>query len=91
KGVRTIARIRDIVAQLRLRIKRQSVVINPSPDKLPSAVEGELERLDIEPAAMIPQDNDLYQYDVELRPLIELPDSSVAVRAVDDLMARLTK
>ena len=89
KGIRTIARIRDIVAQLRLRIKRQSVVINPALDKLPPAVEKELERLDIEPAAMIPQDNDLYQYDVELRPLIELPDSSVAVRAIDGLMAKL--
>ena len=91
KGVRTIARIRDIVTRLRLRIKRQSVLINSAPDGLPHPVEKELKRLEIEPAAIIPQDTELYRYDVELRPLIELPDSSVAVRAVDDLMARLVK
>jgi len=89
KGVRTVARIKDIVAQLKLRVRRQSVIINPAPSQLDPLVEKELLRLEIEPATAIPQDEEVYQCDVELRPLLELPDSSRAVTAVNDLMAKL--
>ena len=89
KGVRTVARIKDIVAQLRLRVKRQSVIINPAPPELDPLVEKELLRLEIEPVAAIPQDEEVYQCDVELKPLLNLPDSSRAVTAVNGLMAKL--
>lgn len=89
KGVRTVARIKDIVAQLKLRVRRQSVIINPAPPQLDPLVEKELLRLEIEPVAVIPQDEEVYQCDVELRPLLELPDNSRAVTAVNDLMTKL--
>jgi len=89
KGVRTVARIKDIVAQLKLRVRRQSVIINPAPPQLDPLVKKELLRLEIEPTASIPLDEEVYQYDVELKPLLELPDSSRAVTAVNDLMAKL--
>jgi CO dehydrogenase maturation factor len=89
KGVRTVARIKDIVAQLKLRVRRQSVIINPAPPHLDPLVKKELLRLEIEPTASIPLDEEVYQYDVELKPLLELPDSSRAVMAVNDLMAKL--
>ena len=89
KGVRTVARIKDIVAQLKLRVRRQSVIINPAPPHLDPLVKKELLRLEIEPAASIPLDEEVYKYDVELKPLLELPDSSRAVMAVNDLMAKL--
>ncbi|MDD4986480.1 MAG: AAA family ATPase [Dehalococcoidales bacterium] len=89
KGVRTVARVKDIVAQLKLSVKRQSVIINPAPPRLSPVVRKELLRLEIEPAALIPLDEEVCQYDVELRPLLDLPSSSKAVMAVNDLMARL--
>jgi len=88
KGVRTVARIMDLVSELKLVVKRQSVIINFAPSKLAPVVTKELERLEIEPTAMIPEDEELYTYDLELKPLFDLPDTSVAVRAVSDLMAR---
>ncbi|MDD5510408.1 MAG: AAA family ATPase [Dehalococcoidales bacterium] len=89
KGVRTVARVRDIVAQLKLSVKRQSVIINPAPLRLAPIVQKELLRLAIEPAALIPLDEEVCQYDVELRPLLDLPGTSKAVTAVNDLMAKL--
>jgi len=89
KGARTVARIRDLVAQLRLAVKRQSVIINFAPAKLDPLVADELVRLGIEPAATIPYDEEIYDYDLKLKPLLDLPDSSKAVRAVNDLMAKL--
>jgi len=89
KGVRTIARIKELVDELKLEVKRQSVLINRVPDGIDPVVAKEMSRLGIEPTATIPLDDEVYQYDIELKPLLDLPDSSRAVQAVNNLMARL--
>lgn len=89
KGIRTIARIKELVEELKLKVKRQSVLINMVPDGLDPMVAQEMSRLGIEPAAIIPLDEVVYQYDIQLKPLLDLPDSSKAAQAVDNLMTNL--
>ena len=89
KGVRTAARIRDLVSELKLVVKRQSVIINLAPAKLDPIVTEELDRLGIEPTTTIPLDEELYDYDLKMKPLLDLPDTSKAVTAVDELMAKI--
>ncbi len=89
KGVRTVARIAGLVSELKLRVRRQAVVINLVPDGLAPAITEELSRLEMEPAAVIPWDEEVQQYDLKLKPLMELSDTSRAVAAVDALMAEL--
>jgi CO dehydrogenase maturation factor len=89
KGVRTIARIRTLVSELGLTVKRQSVIINRAPDKMDAAVAAEMAKLDIKPAAVIPLDRAVFEFDLKMKPLLDLPDTSPAVRAVDGLMSRL--
>ncbi len=89
KGVRTVARIRDLVSELKLVAKRQSVVINLVPDTLEPAITEELARLGIVPTAIIPWDEQVQEYDLRLKPLLDLPDTSKAVAAVNELMSGL--
>lgn len=89
KGVRTIARIIELVDELKLVVKRQSVIINQVPDGLDPMVAEELQRLKIKPTATIPLDEELVTYDIQMKPLLELPDSSKAVKAIGDLMTNL--
>jgi CO dehydrogenase maturation factor len=89
KGVRTIARIKGLVDELKLEVKRQSVIINLVPDGLDPIVAKEMSRLGLEATATIPLDDEVYQYDIQLKPLLDLPDSSRAVQAVNNLMTRL--
>jgi len=89
KGVRTVARIRDLVSELKLIVKKQSVIINLAPPKLDPLVIEELNRLGIKPTAIIPEDEEVYNYDLKLKPLVDLPDTSKAVTAVRDLMVNL--
>ena len=91
KGVRTVARIRDLVSELKLVVKRQSVIINFVPGTLDPLVNEELDRLGIETLATIPMDEEVREYDLKLKPLLDLPDTSKAVIAINDLMARLLK
>ena len=90
KGVRTIARLRDLVTELKLVVKRQSVIINFVPDKIDALVSEELAKLGIELAATIPLDEEINEYDLKLKPLLDLPDSK-AVKAIETLMADLLK
>ncbi|MCX6010766.1 MAG: AAA family ATPase [Chloroflexi bacterium] len=89
KGVRAIARIIELVDELKLVVKRQSVIINQVPDGLDPMVAEELKRLEIKPAATIPLDEELVNYDIHMKPLLTLPDSSRAVKAIGDLMNKL--
>ena len=89
KGVRTIARIMELVSKLKLVVKGQLAVINLVPAKLDPLVAEELDRLGIEPAAIITEDEEVYKYDLEMKPLLELPDTSEAAKAVDDLMTKI--
>jgi len=89
KGVRTVARIKDLVSELKLVVKSQSVIINFVPNELDPAVAEELDRLGFDSISTIPLDEEVCEYDLKLKPLLDLPEDSKAVRAIDDLMAKI--
>ena len=91
KGVRTIARLKELVNELKLVVKRQSVIINFAPNEIDPLISEELARLGIELTTTIPLDEKICQYDLKLKPLLDLPDTSKAVKSIDGLMARLLK
>jgi CO dehydrogenase maturation factor len=89
KGLRAVARIRELVKELKLVVKRESIIINFVPGQIDPLIIKEMERLGITPAAVIPVDEALRKYDLEQRPLFSLPDDSPAVAAVNQLMEKL--
>jgi CO dehydrogenase maturation factor len=89
KGIRTIARIRELVKELKLRVKHESIVINVVPDQLDPSIVNELETLKVAADTLIPQDELVYQADLKQNSLLNLPDDSIAVKAVNRLMIRV--
>ncbi len=77
KGVRTVARIRDLVSELKLAVKRELVIINFAPTELAPMVKEEITRLGIESPVTIPRDEQVYQYDLEAKSLLDLPDDKL--------------
>ncbi len=91
KGVRAVARIRELVSELKLTVKRESIIINMVSNGIDPLLRQGMDKLGIEPAATIPVDEELNRCDLEQKPLFDLPDTSKAVRAVNDLMNKLLK
>lgn len=89
KGVRTIGTIMQLVQELGLKVKRKWVVINQAPADIDPLVQAELDRLGISPEMVVPTDNLILEYDLHQRSLLEMPDDSAAVRAIDKLMQKL--
>ena len=89
KGVRTVARIRDIVSELKLVVKRQLVIINFVPDTLNSTVKEELARLNVNLDTVVPWDEEVQRCDLEMKSLFSLSDTSNAVTAVNNVMNKI--
>ena len=90
KGVRAIAHIKELISELKLVVKRESVIINFVPNGIDSLLSKEMDRLGIIPTTVIPVDEELRRYDLEQKSLFDLSDTSPAVMVIDDLMVRLS-
>lgn len=89
KGVRTIARIIELVDELRLRVKHRSVIITMTPAQVDPSISRELEKLGLTADAFVPYDEQIVSSDLMMKPLLDLPDDSPAVVAVDKFMDKV--
>jgi CO dehydrogenase maturation factor len=89
KGLRAAARIRELIKELKLVVKRESLILNLVPDKIDPLVSQEMDRLGMVPAAIVPVDEELRRFDLEQKPIFDLPDTSTAVRSINGLMERV--
>ncbi|NOY39190.1 MAG: carbon monoxide dehydrogenase [Nitrospirae bacterium] len=82
KGIQTAGRIRALVDELKLDIERSVLIINrvsgEEGDTLTKLAGG----LGLHCAGLVPQDEKIFEYDLQGRPLIELPDDSPALRSL---------
>ena len=85
KGIRTASRIRELVDELKLDVKRVSFIVTRVPGEVDEHIAAELQNLKIEPIAFIPLDSLIQRFDLEQRSLLEMPDTSEAVQAVKKL------
>lgn len=86
KGIRAVARIKELVNELDLKVKNQRVIINMVPGAIDQVIAEEMRKLNLKVDMLVPEDEIVYSYDLKLKPLSELPDSSKAVKAIDRLM-----
>ena len=81
----------DLVNELKLSISEKLLIINLAPDTIDPLVDNELKQAGLKPDIIIPEDKVLYRYDLEQKPLTEMPDNSQAVQAIQRLMSQINK
>jgi CO dehydrogenase maturation factor len=89
RGLRSARRIHELIRELHLDVARVSLVVSRSPDPLPSPLEEEIRACGIPLLGKIPADKMIEEYDLALRPLTELPDTSPAVEASERILRGL--
>lgn len=82
RGVRTAKRIDELVKELSLDVARHALVINRVAGEEGAELKKYAEDLGLDVAGMVPQDHNIFEYDLQGRGIIELPEDSVAVRAM---------
>ncbi len=91
RGLRAVGRINDMLADLKLDVREKGLIVNRAPDQLNQAFLDEVAQIGVPLLCTIPQDDNLLEFDMERRSMLELPDDSPAVMAVNDLVEKIIK
>ncbi len=89
RGLQTAERIRDLAKSLNLNIKRMHVIANKVTSQNRSQIEGYARELKMDLVGLVPFDEVVGEFDLEGKPLAELPENSVALKAVSEVAERM--
>jgi len=89
KGIRTVGKIRELIGELKLAIGSRFVVIDRAPQELAPNFQEEIRKQGVELLGTVPVDAYIFDYDLQGRPLLELPEESPAVQALAGMMSRI--
>lgn len=87
RGLRAVRRIHEMLPGLNLDVKQLGLVVTRGPEQLNEVFLHEVEEIGVPLAGIIPDDNALLTFDMEKRSLLELPDNSPSVAAVNQLIS----
>jgi CO dehydrogenase maturation factor len=91
RGLRAVGRINGMLDDLKLDVREKGLIVNRAPDQLNQAFLDEVEQIGVPLLCSIPQDDNLLEFDMERRSMLELPDDSPAVLAVNELVEKIIK
>lgn len=86
RGLRALKRINEMLDSLKLNVEDMGIVVTRAPAQLNEKFLEEVEEIGLPILGTIPDDPALLDFDMEKRSLMELPDNSPAVVAVDALL-----
>ncbi len=91
RGIRSAGRVGELVRNLRLKVGRIGLVVTKVRDAAEvETLAGEIGKTGLELLGLVPYDEDVVRYDLEGRPLADLPDGSPALQAVYDIARRIS-
>ena len=85
RGLLTASRIRDLIHALDLHIKQEAIVINRVEGELDPEILKDLKKQNLTLAGVLPVDEEIYRYDLEGKPTVQLPARSKAVQAAQKI------
>jgi CO dehydrogenase maturation factor len=90
RGIQAAARIQELVGELKMRVPAVKLIVNRAPGgELNRGVLGEIERHCFDFAGVIPVDENIFEYDSEGRPTVELPEGSPARVAFFEMLGQM--
>ncbi len=86
RGLRALRRIHELIDSLGLDVGEQGIIVTRAPEKLSDAFMDEVNEIGVKIYGIIPDDSNLLEFDMERRSLIDLPDDSPSVVAINKLI-----
>jgi CO dehydrogenase maturation factor len=90
RGLQTAERIRELAKSLNLNIKKMHVVANKVTPENRARIEEYAKELNMDLVGVVPFDEMLAKFDLEGRPLSELPEDSAALIGVGEIVRKIS-
>ena len=91
RGLQAAFRINELAKSLNIGVSKSYLVINQIKNSLPEAVLSILNKENLELAGTIPEDNTVYEFDLNGRPTIEMPVENEAVKAAFEIFEKIVE
>jgi len=88
-GFKTAQRIRELAEEVHIEVKKIYLVGNRFPDRLKNRVIDWASKIGVEYGGVIPYDPLIDEYNMNGKSLLELPNDSLAVKAVKDIAYKI--
>ncbi len=85
RALQAAFRINKLATELNIGVKKSYLIINQAKGELSDALMGMIRKEDLELAGAIPEDDLIYEYDLNGRPTIQLPEDSAAVDSANHI------
>jgi CO dehydrogenase maturation factor len=89
KGVMTAKRINELVDELNLEVDKRVLIINRVIGQEGEELKKMAEGFGMAVAGLVPQDEMIFKFDLEGRPVFELPEEAVSVKSVFSILQSL--
>ena len=90
RGVQAAGGIAALMKELNFKPKTVGLIVNRAPEgKLDAGTMEEVEKQGLTLLGVVPQDQDVYQYDCDGKPIVRLPKDSPVRRALHDIVQKL--
>ena len=90
RGVQAAGRIAALMKELNFKPKTGGLIVNRAPEgKLDAGTMEEVEQQGLTLLGVVPQDQDVYQYDCDGKPIVRLPKDSPVRSALHDIVQKL--
>jgi CO dehydrogenase maturation factor len=86
RSIRSAGRVNDLIKNIKTKIKKVVLIITKATNEDIEQLKDEIEKTGLILAGIIPSDIMITEFDLKGKPLIHLPDDSVAVKAVCDIL-----
>ena len=90
RGVQAVGRIAQLARDLELNPKKMGLIVNRAPDgKLNEGTLEEIKNQELELLGVVPQSTEVYEYDCDGKPTVQLPEESPVRAALQQIMEKL--
>ncbi len=91
RGLQAAIRINELAKSLNIGVAKSYLIINQTKEAPSDTVLNIINKEGLELAGTIPEDNTVYEYDLNGIPTIELPEDNQAVKAAFSIFAKIIK
>ena len=90
RGVQAAGRIYKLINELNLHPKKTGLVVNRAPQgKLDPGTLEEIQNQGLELLGVVPHDDDVYKFDCDGKPIVQLPQDSPVRAALKSIVEKL--
>ncbi|MBP9499549.1 MAG: AAA family ATPase [Acetoanaerobium sp.] len=90
RSIQAVARIRDLALELKLKIGDLYLIVNKAPNgQLNDGIMEEINKYNLNLLGVVPMDENIYEYDSNGKPLVDLPIDSPSKKTFYEILSNL--